>query len=283
MLISGFTKIVGVFGNPISHSASPRMHNRMYAEQGIDFVFVPLLVDPSEIGNAVKSIRALNFAGVNVTIPFKETVIPHLDAVSSFAERVGAVNTIVNENGSLVGYNTDGEGFLYALKEDGQFDPKNKRVVILGAGGSSKSIAHVLLDAGVNQLAVWNRTLQRSQALVSNLSAQNSGNVVCLTDDSLQEAISSCDLLINTTSVGMAPEINALPISSLAAIGAHHFVYDVIYTPAETALLREARQLGAKTLNGLGMLAAQGMLAYTRFTGKEASFDFMKSAIGEDL
>lgn len=274
-VISGRTRICGVIGDPIEHTMSPAIHNAAFNKLGIDYLYVPFQVRREELGKAIKGMRALNVRGLNVTIPHKVAIIPFLDELDSLAERIGAVNTIVNDDGILRGYNTDAAGFLQALVEKGiELDGKN--VVILGAGGASRAICFTLAER-VSSLVILNRTLDKAKELANRLSKISRGKVEALKLDekSLVKAIRKADILVNATSVGMAPNIDETPVSS-NLLRADLTVFDTVYNPIKTRLLREAEEAGAETISGLDMLVWQGALALEKWTGLKAPVDIMK-------
>ncbi len=274
-VISGRTRICGVIGDPIEHTMSPAMHNAAFNKLGIDYLYVPFQVRREELSKAIKGMRALNIRGLNVTIPHKVAIIPFLDELDSLAERIGAVNTIVNDDGILRGYNTDAAGFLQALVEKGiELDGKN--VVILGAGGASRAISFILAER-VSSLVILNRTLDKAKELADRLSKISRGRVEALKLDEKSQvrAISKADILVNATSVGMAPDIDETPVSS-NLLRADLTVFDTVYNPIKTRLLREAEEAGAETISGLDMLVWQGALALEKWTGLKAPVDIMK-------
>lgn len=271
--IKGTTKIVGIFGDPVTYSLSPKMHNHAFERLNLDFVYVPFLVHPEQLKNAVDALRSLNLAGVNVTIPHKEKIIPYLDELSPLAEKIGAVNTIVNKYGKLIGHNTDAPGFIQSLTEDGKFNPKNRRVVMIGSGGVAKAIALTLVEAEVKRLVVLNRTSDTAQTLVEHLQKisktdKNRISALELSDAVLTQQIRDCDLLINATPAGM----DSVPL--LPEI----FVFDAVYAKV-TPLLLSAKQIGAPHLGGLQMLIRQGALSSSLWTGIEPPIDLMKEAL----
>ncbi|BDI32977.1 shikimate dehydrogenase (NADP(+)) [Capsulimonas corticalis] len=252
--ISGRTRVVGVWGHPVSHSLSPKMHNAALSVLGQDWVYVPYTVHPDRVAAAVESVRALDLVGVNVTVPLKELVLPHLDRVDEAAARIGSVNTIHNDNGVLTGYSTDGVGFISDLDRLG-WPSANVTVALLGAGGSARALAYALAERG-GHVVIANRTAERSEALAAlvNRYFPESASVAPWGG----AAGRPIDLMVNTTSLGMSPNTEtapALPESAFEGVG---YVYDLIYKPAETRFLASAREAGCKTSNGLGMLVRQG-------------------------
>ncbi|MFC1771526.1 shikimate dehydrogenase, partial [Candidatus Margulisiibacteriota bacterium] len=233
MNINGKTKIIGIIGNPVEHSASPIMHNTILQQLGLNYVYIPLPTKRTEVHQALTAIKTFNFSGINVTIPFKEQVIPFLDQLDPLANKIGAVNTIINKAGKLIGYNTDGTGFVYALTKDYKYDLTNKSVAILGSGGSAKSISFALLEQKIKKLIVINRTLKNAQVLADSLRAES--QVPIETKDfkvqDVTQALSQADLIINTTPLGMTPEIHLQPLDNYSWIKKSHLCCDTIYNP----------------------------------------------------
>lgn len=275
--VSGKTRLCGIIGDPIEHTMSPAMHNTAFARMGLDYWYVPFRVKPQDLAPAVAGIRALNLRGVNVTIPHKVTIISFLDKLDATAARIGAVNTIVNDNGVLSGYNTDGAGFLTALLEAG-VEPKGKNVVILGAGGAARAISFVLAEREA-RLVILNRQqeLDWAEALAGSLSQTFSQEVTALelTDNNLKKALDTADILVNATSVGMSPN-TAETLVPAGWFKSSLVVFDAVYNPIKTRLLREAEQAGASVISGIEMLVWQGALVFELWTGVKAPVALMK-------
>ena len=276
-MVSGKTKICALIGDPVEHSMSPVMHNAAFREARLDYLYVPFRVKKEELGQAIDGMRALNIRGLNVTIPHKVAVLQFLDELDPLAEKIGAVNTIVNDNGFLTGYNTDATGFLQALLEGG-IEPEGKNVVILGAGGAARAISFILTDRGAN-LVILNRLLELDWAEeLANRMAQIFGQEVDaleLNRQNLARALGKADILVNATSVGMSPDIDRTPVDAdLLRPGL--IVYDIVYNPIKTRLLREAEAAGAKTISGVDMLVWQGALAFEMWTSRKAPVELMK-------
>ena len=276
--INGATKLVGIIGWPVEHSLSPAMHNAAFAELGLDWAYLPMPVFPDHLGDAIRGLQALGFSGANVTVPHKQAVMQYLDDISHNAQVIGAVNTIHIEGGQLYGDNTDAPGFLRSLEDVG-FEPDEVRAVVLGAGGAARAIAHALAQAGSQELALFSRRRQQAEHLCSDLSrfhprvrfvAHNLADV-----DQIDERF---DLLVNATPVGMWPNTESSPWPRQLPVPAHLMVCDLIYIPAESLFLTQARASGAETINGLGMLVAQGALAFEVWTGIRPPIDTMKAA-----
>ncbi len=276
-MISGRTGICGIIGDPIEHSMSPVMHNAAFKNKGLDYVYLPFRVKKEELGKAIEGMRALNIRGLNITIPHKVAVIPFLDELDHLADKIGAVNTIVNDNGVLKGYNTDATGFLQALLERG-IEPKGKSVVILGAGGASRAISFILAERG-GHIVILNRLLELDWAkeLASRISQTFAREVEALelNRKNLAIVLEKADILINATSVGMSPNVNETPVTS-DLLRPNLVVYDIIYNPIKTRLQREAEVAGATTISGLDMLVWQGALAFEKWTGLKAPVELMK-------
>ncbi len=279
MLISGKARVCGIIGDPVEHTMSPVMHNAAFGELGLDFVYLPFLVKKESLKEAIEGMRALNIRGLSVTQPHKVEVMKLLDEIEPLAEKMGTVNTIVNNNGILTGSNTDADGFLRGLLENG-IEPTGKNVVVLGAGGASRAVSFILADKGAN-LVILNRLLELdwAESLAKRISDNFSvkAEALELTRDNLKKAVGEADILVNTTSVGMSPDTDkTLVDSDLLRKGL--VVYDVIYNPIKTRLLIEAEKAGATTISGLDMLVYQGVIAFERWTGQKAPFEVMKEA-----
>ena len=274
-------KRVLLLAHPAGHSLSPAMHNAAFKHSGLEAVYEAHDVPPAALGEAVSSLREKNILGANVTVPHKQAVVPLLDALSDAAAAIGAVNTVVKnsvrDGGRLVGHNTDAAGFLWALQE-ADFEPRGKRVVVLGAGGAARAVVYALLTAGVAELGVYNRTPERARALADAFA--HLGVVEVLEPSNLDTRVRGADGLINTTSVGMArgghdPDTSPLPGTGLPYRG---FVCDIVYRPSKTRLLRDAEAAGLRTQNGLPMLIHQGAEAFRLWTGRDAPAEVMRRA-----
>ncbi len=275
--ISGRTRICGIIGDPIEHTMSPVIHNAAFKNKGVDYVYLPFRVKKEELGKAIESMRALNIRGLNVTIPHKVAVIQFLDVLDPLADKIGAVNTIVNDDGVLRGYNTDATGFLQTLLERG-IEPKEKSAVILGAGGASRAISFILAERG-SHIVILNRLLELDWAkeLASRISWTFAKEVEALelNRKNLARVLEKADILVNATSVGMSPNVNETPVTS-DLLRPNLVVYDIVYNPIKTRLLREAEAAGAETISGLDMLIWQGALAFEKWTGRKAPVNLMK-------
>ena len=278
-MISGKTKICGLIGDPIEHSMSPAMHNTAFKNRGLDYVYLPFRVAKARLGEAILGVKALNIRGLNVTIPHKVSVIPLLDELDPLAEKIGAVNTIINNDGVLKGYNTDAHGFLRALLEQ-DIEPDGKSIVMLGAGGASRAISFILAERGAN-LVILNRQLELDWAVkLGNSISRTFGRKVKaleLNEQNLTPVLRKANILVNTTSVGMRPNTNETPIPA-RLLESDLVVFDIVYNPVKTKLLTEAESAGAKAISGLEMLVWQGALAFEMWTGLTAPLEIMRKA-----
>jgi len=276
MNITGHTKVVAIFGDPVEHTKSPAMHNAAFADMGIDAVYVPFHVRPDALGAAVNGIRAMGFAGANITVPHKERVMEFLDFVDDEAKKMGAVNTVVNKDGRLTGYNTDGRGFIKSLKEDAGFDPKGRRVFLCGAGGAARGIGFALALAGARRIYLYDIDGPKLSRLVMDINSAV-GREAARTSILDAEFIKAADLVVNATPLGMH-EGDPLPVPA-GAFRVGQVVYDAVYNPPMTATLKAAKAAGATPVNGLGMLLYQGVLAFEYWFGRTPPADVMKKAL----
>jgi shikimate dehydrogenase len=301
---------MGLIGYPLGHSVSPAMHRAAFGHYKLDMSYEAWQTEPSELVAAVNRLRGPDHIGANVTVPFKETVIALLDELDDLALEIGAVNTIANRSGRLVGYNTDAGGFLTALRKEGGFDPAGKSAFLVGAGGVARAAGFALARAGAKHLTITDIIAEQAYKLVSDLvrslartqgppprsclDAKDVGGITSLDynmyplpeviavsqdDTRFEEALLSCDLVVNCSPVGMRHS-DTERISPVEAklIPKGALVYDVVYNPPETVLLADAKKAGAHTLGGLAMLVYQGAMSFELWTGKEAPIDIMFSA-----
>ncbi len=271
------TQLVGIFGYPLAHSISPAFQQAAFDYYSLDARYEAWPVPPERLGEEVRKLRGQNYLGGNVTVPHKERVREFLDEVDALAMSIGAVNTIVREGERLVGYNTDAYGFTRSLREMGGFDPRGKRALILGAGGAARAAVFGLAREGVGSLVIANRTVSRAEALAGEVSRLiPSVRAVSLDSVNLKDACAGVDLIVNSTSVGMSHgEAEGRAVLEASMIPPSALVYDMVYNPPETPLLKEARKAGAHTLGGLPMLIYQGAAAFERWTGKQAPVEVM--------
>ena len=280
MKITGKTAVYGIFGYPVRHSLSPLMQNAAFEEVRIDAVYVPFEVGPENLKEAVDGVRALGIKGLNVTVPHKERIVEHLDYLSEEAELLGAVNTVKNENGELTGYNTDAEGFLRSLIEEG-VELEEKKALMFGAGGAARAVGYALLKGGASFLYIVNRNFQRAREVGELLGKRGNVLVFPLKESTVETLLKEVDLIVNTTSVGMKPEDPHLFDYSKTPEGIT--VVDIIYNPPETPLLKAAKERGCKAINGLGMLVHQGAVAFEIWTEKKAPVETMREVLKREL
>ena len=272
-------KIVGLIGSPVGHSLSPEMHNQAYVFLGLDMFYAAFEVCPKDLGNAVKGMEALGFAGFNVTIPHKETIIQYLDQVSEEAGLIGAVNTVVIKEGLIRGYNTDGIGFIKSLEDEG-INCKNKRIIILGAGGAARAVAVAAALNGAAAVTVANRTLDRAQGIADVVRKIGiHARAVPFGGFLSAEEAGGHDIIVNATPVGMYPQADQSPIINLSDLQSSLAVCDLIYRPLKTKLIKAAECAGSKTVSGLGMLLHQGAEAFRLFTDSEPPLEVMRESL----
>lgn len=275
MTISGKTKICALIGDPVEHTMSPAMHNAAFHQSRLDYAYIACRVKPELLAQAVAGLKALNVRGFNVTIPHKVNVIPLLDNLDSLAEKIGAVNTVVNDNGRLKGFNTDAEGFLRALTERG-FKPKDKNIIVLGAGGAARAISYILTKQG-SRVTILNRQqeLDWAENIARLIKKDFKKEVKVLELGHIAQAITGTDLLVNATSVGMSPGASISPVSA-GLLAKMPLVFDIVYNPIKTKLIKDAEAAGARIISGIDMLVWQGALAFEKWTGKKAPVDLMR-------
>lgn len=273
------TRVLGLIGNPIKHSLSPLMHNAAFEKMGLNYVYLPFQVQEKELKEAVASIRGLDLKGVNVTIPFKEKVIPYLDELSEEALACQAVNVICNQNGSLVGYNTDGKGFIRALKEENV--AINGRAVFIGAGGAARSLAYELAREGISEIIFMDLDYDKGAELAKFIAASNLCDTYAEIMDQDKFGIYSkkADLIVNCSPVGMHPHIKQAPVEDLSRVSSEAVLCDVIYNPLTTRFLQMGQVRGVKTINGLSMFVYQGVLTLEIMLGIKPPADFMKEVV----
>lgn len=278
-------KTVGIIGYPLEHSLSPAMHNAAFKKLGLDWEYLPFEVEPKDLGEALKGMRALHMAGFNVTIPHKESILLLLDEVTKLARLIGAVNTVLNQEGKLIGYNTDGAGFIDSLKEDAKFDPKGKKAVVLGAGGASRAVSIMLAEAGAKQITLADILKEKAKDLSEYVNSyfEITCNSAEVNNPSLQKAIDQANILVNASPIGTHPNTAQTPLSEKIKLHPKLLVYDLVYNPSETKLLKIAKESGCRTCSGLGMLVRQGALAFTIWTGQEAPVEVMRKAAEKAL
>lgn len=254
-----------IIGNPVTHSKSPLLQNAMCGALGLDYVYLCQPVKPEGLEAFLTAAKTLDYAGFNATMPFKELLIPYLDRLDPLAKKLGAVNTVCIKGGKLYGYNTDCPGYVAALRSGG-FDPRDKSVLLLGAGGAAKAVAVGLADAGARRIAIANRTREKAETVAGLIPER--GTVLDWDMAALKGEAKECDLLVNATSLGMGGQGQFEDFSFLDALPKTALVSDLIYHPARTELLEQAGKRGLKTVNGLPLLMHQAILALEHFTGQ---------------
>lgn len=277
--------LLGLFGHPVAHSFSPEMHTAALRATGLDrkFAYIPFDIASDNLGVALQALKVFKARGVNVTIPYKEAVIPFLDELDSQARLIGAVNVIVNQGGRLVGFNTDATGFLRSLLAKSGIEPRDKKALVLGAGGASRAVSAALVLAGVREVAVANRDVGRAMAISGMVESMGvAARTLNLSYRDLA-AVRDAHIIVNTTPLGMtgAPPF---PLELLASyLGPGQLVCDIVYNPWETGLLQEAKARGCYTLAGGGMLLYQGVEAFQIWTGREAPVEVMREVLEDKL
>lgn len=282
-------KVCYLIGYPVGHSMSPKMHNAAFRELGLKYVYRAVSIEPERLSEFVNVVlRGSDVLGANVTVPHKIAVMDEIDDLDSNALAIGAVNTIVNDGGVLKGYNTDGLGAYKALKEFvGEL--KDKKVVLIGAGGAARAVSYSIIREA-ETLTILNRTFEKAQILAESLQGSASEKFAGrarvmsapLDEQHLKREVENADILINSTSVGMHPNIGETPVPGHLLHG-DMFVFDLVYNPSSTRLLREAREAGADTLSGVEMLVYQGAEAFHLWTGKKAPVDLMLRVVRREL
>ena len=275
------TRVTGIIGHPLSHSLSPQMHNAAFRSLDMDWVYVPFPVRPEKLGRAVRGLEALNVRGVNVTIPHKEAVIEYVDELHETASLIGAVNTLEFDDGTVRGYNTDADGCLRALEE--VTSVRNSSVLILGAGGAARACAFRLALAGASGILILNRTPERAHSLAGDIGEKLGFDVSSGGYDLIPEAAVDADIIIDTTPVGMHPHTDDEALVTAELMHEGMVVYDLVYNPVRTVLLREAEKASAVPVSGLKMLVYQGAESFRIWTGRKAPVDVMEEAVLEGL
>jgi len=272
--INGETGTIGIIGGNIKKSLSPLLHNELLKYYSLNNCYLPFQISENQIKVIVEWIRALNIKEMNVTAPFKEKIISFMDNIEESAFRVGAMNTVINKNGILWGYNTDLEGFKRSLQVEGKMDIKGKNAIVLGAGGAARAIIYALCEENTKEISIFNRTLDKAKKIQKEYRAFFPNcllQIFSLEDRIMQDKINHADFLINTTSLGSYPNIDLNPLPENIIIPDYIMAYDLIYNPAKTLFLRKAEKEGAKIMNGGLMLAYQAVESFSLWTGIEPS------------
>ena len=276
-------ELTGVFGDPVDENPTVVMMEAAFAALGLPWRYLNLKVSPAALADAVNGLRAMSFRGINLTIPHKCEILQHLDEVAADARIMGAVNTVYTQDGRLIGTNTDGKGFLKALIDDAGFEPAGKKFMVLGAGGAARAMTVELSLAGAGQIIIVNRDEKRGRELVALLQSNTPVKAEYRPWDGDIAIPASVDVLVNATSIGLFPDVEAIPAVDLNSIRPGVVVCDVIPNPPRTRLLEAAAARGATTLDGLGMLVYQGAIAFKLWTGAEAPVDVMKQALATEF
>ncbi len=277
---SGRTEVFGIIGFPVKHTLSPHFQNAAFASLGMDAVYIPFEVPPEKLKPAFASIKALGLSGINVTIPHKQAVLPLVDALSPEVKGIGAANTIVFRGGRSKAYNTDGEGFIRSLKSDLKVNPKGRSVLLFGCGGAAKAIAFVLAREGAKNITFVDQVEKRAKELAAKTKKdfpRCGTTYIPFSGPRIKEEVLDSDLLVNASPVGMHKGDPC--IVDPTALHKGLAVYDIVYNPPATPLLKEAKKRGIKAANGLGMLLYQGALSFEFFTGKKAPVPVMRAAL----
>jgi shikimate dehydrogenase len=271
-------ELVGVFGYPVAENPTVVMHEAAYAQLGMNWRYLTIEVLPEDLGRAMDGLRALNMRGINLTIPHKVEGLRYLDQLSEAARLMGAVNTVVNEDGELIGENTDGKGFMKALTQDAAVDPNNANVLVIGAGGAARAITVELALAGAREITIVNRSHERGQGLVDLLNNDTPTEAVYEPWHGTHRVAAEIDVVVNATSIGLFPGIDEKPDIDYRTLQANMTVCDVIHSP-DTPFLTEARKNGSQTLDGVGMLVYQGAIGFKLWTGTDAPVETMHRAL----
>ena len=282
MSVNYRAELVGVFGDPVEDNPTGVMEEAAFEACGLNYRYLTMKVTEADLDVAMKSIRALHMKGMNLTMPHKIRAIPYLDELSEAARIIGAVNTIVVKDGKLFGENTDGKGFVQALSNKG-ITPDGKQVVILGAGGAAKAIAVECALAGASHVCIFNRTKEKAEELADVIRKNTKASADGYVWEKHQRIPEGTDILINATSIGFSPDITAKPDIGYHTVTDQMTVCDVVFHPAETEFLKSCAGQGSRIINGLGMLACQGALNFTLWTGVEAPLDVMEEKLRTEL
>jgi shikimate dehydrogenase len=276
--INAATRLCGVFGSPIAHSASPAMHNAAFAALGLNWRFLAFEVDPKNLRAAIDGAKAMNFGGLNLTVPHKLLAVEMMNELDESAKKFGAVNTIKFEAKRAIGFNTDADAITQSLREDLKLELRGAKILLLGAGGAGRTTALKLASENVAELFLFNRTEEKADAVAGEIIERFPSVKVAVAFPK-----TSVDLVINATSLGLKAD-DALPLDeNQFSLKQARAVYDMIYRPAETKLLAVAKKSGCKTANGLGMLLHQGAKAFEIWTGKPAPLDVMRRALEKNI
>ena len=282
--ITGHTELIGLMATPIRHSLSPTMHNEAFAKLGLDYAYLAFEVGNDQLEDVIKGIRALKMRGSNISMPNKQVVLQYLDKLSPAAEMVGAVNTIVNDDGVLTGHITDGTGFMLGLKQ-ASVDIIGKKMTLCGAGGAATAVSIQAALDGVKEISIFNRkdkffeNAQRTVAIINEKTDCKATLYDLADNESLRREIADSAILTNATGVGMKPLQDQSLVTDPTMLRSELIVADTVYVPRETLLLKLARKQGCKTVSGLGMMLWQGAAAFKLWTNKEMPVDYIKGLL----
>ncbi|HEV2448331.1 MAG TPA: shikimate dehydrogenase [Candidatus Sulfopaludibacter sp.] len=276
-------ELVGCFGQPVAENPSGVMIESGFRALGLNWRYLMVEVPPDKLADAITGVRAFGMRGINLTIPHKVAVLPYLDEVAPDAALIGAVNTVRREGDRLIGENTDGKGFLRGVRVDAGVDPKGRRAVVLGAGGAARAIVTELALAGVSDLLVVNRSAERARAMVEDLAAKTKAPIRWQQWDGVYRVPAGADLLVNATSIGLYPDVDAMPPVDLSDARPTLLVSDAVFNPPETRLLAAARRRGLPVLDGLSMLVYQGAIGFRMWTGQDPPVEVLKQALLDNL
>lgn len=282
--ISGTTRLTGLLGSPVGSSRSPEIQNYAFQKLGLDYVYLALDVGCEDVNEAINAMRMFNTRGFNITMPLKEVVIRYLDSITEEAEAIGSVNTVVNENGKLVGHNTDGKGFVKALKLDG-LELKGQKVVLIGAGGASKSIAIALALEDVSEIVIANRSISKAEDIVhriNGIAPRCQSKAIDLDENLIKSEVENAILMVDCTPVGTHDTVGRSIIEGPEVFHSNLHVANLIYSPLKTTFLEMAENAGCKISNGLGMLLYQGEIAFKLWTGEDMPIEDLKRQLFED-
>jgi shikimate dehydrogenase len=272
-------ELVACFGQPVAENPTGAMQEAAFRALGLNWRYLTIEVPPAKLADAVAGARAFGMRGFNLTIPHKVAVMQYLDAVAPEAAIIGAVNTVRRDGDRLIGENTDGKGFLRGLRVDAGVDPRGRRVALLGAGGAARAIATELALAGAAELVIVNRSRERAEPMVRDLSTHTGASIRYLEWRGEWLVPPEIDILVNATSIGLSPDVGAMPPVDLSAARSGMLVADAVFNPPETRLLAAARERGLPTLDGLSMLVYQGVIGFQLWTGQDPPESVMKTAL----
>lgn len=278
------TRLIGLLGYPLRHSLSPLMQNRAFELTGLNCLYLPIEIENTDYIELLAGMKKMNFIGFNITIPGKVDIIQHLDAIDPLAEKIGSVNTVKIVDGRMIGYNTDGEGFVSSLTSETECVVSDSRFLILGAGGACRAIAMTLADRNAKKIVIANRTFTKARKLCDEINSRISNCCIPveLTTQELEQNMPYVNVLVNTTNIGLYPNVDSTPIED-RLLRKDLLVADIIYNPIKTKLLIEADKIGCLTLSGIGMFINQGAEAFKIWTGKDAPIGEMRNIVEQFL